>query len=256
MIQLIFLGTGTSQGIPVIGSTNPVCLSSNTKDKRLRSSVLLSWNNKNYVIDCGPDFRQQILNNQIKTLDGILFTHAHADHTAGFDDIRPFYFRQGLIDIYSTSAVLKNLKKRFDYIIDDKNKYPGAPSVRLNIFNENKKFELSDKWVVPIKAMHNDIPVTGFRIENIAYMTDIKFIDSKSKSKLRNLDILVLNCLRIETHQSHLNLEEAIELVNELKPKKAYFTHISNLLGLHDEVSKKLPKNIYLAYDNLCLKCK
>tara|TARA_B110000495_G_C22989890_1_gene582758 strand:+ start:842 stop:1609 length:768 start_codon:yes stop_codon:yes gene_type:complete len=255
MIQLIFLGTGTSQGIPVIGSDDPVCLSTNPKDKRLRCSVLLSWNSKNYVIDCGPDFRQQILNNPISSLDGILFTHSHADHTAGFDDIRPFCFRQGLIDIYSTSEVFKNLKKRFDYIINDKDKYPGAPSVNTNIIKENEKFKLGGKWVMPIKAMHNDIPVTGYRINNIAYMTDVKTIDLNSKLKLKNLDVLILSCLRIKPHQSHLNLEEAIELVNELKPKKTLLIHISNSLGFHDEVNKKLPKNISLAYDNLCIKC-
>lgn len=255
MIQLIFLGTGTSQGIPVIGSDDPVCLSTNPKDKRLRCSVLLSWNSKNYVIDCGPDFRQQILNNPISSLDGVLFTHSHADHTAGFDDIRPFCFRQGLIDIYSTSEVFKNLKKRFDYIINDKDKYPGAPSVNTSIIKENEKFKLGGKWVMPIKAMHNDIPVTGYRINNIAYMTDVKTIDLNSKLKLKNLDVLILSCLRIKPHQSHLNLEEAIELVNELKPKKTFLIHISNSLGFHDEVNKKLPKNISLAYDNLCIKC-
>lgn len=255
MIQIIFLGTGTSQGIPVIGSNNPVCLSGNLKDKRLRCSALISWNNKNYVIDCGPDFRQQMLNNPISKLDGVLFTHSHADHTAGFDDIRPFYFRQGLIDIYSTSEVFQNLKKRFDYIINDKDKYPGAPSVKINIIKENKKFELAGKWVTPIKAMHFNTSVTGFRIENIAYMTDVKTIDLKSKVKLKNLDVLILSCLRIEFHQSHLNLEEAIELINELKPKKTFLIHISNSLGFHNEVSKMLPKNIFLAYDNLRINC-
>ena len=255
MIQLIFLGTGTSQGVPVIGSSNPVCLSNNPKDKRLRCSVLISWNNKNYVIDCGPDFRQQILSNPISSLDGVLFTHSHADHTAGFDDIRPFCFRQGLINIYLTSEVFKNLKKRFDYIINDENKYPGAPSVRSNIIKSYEKFELAGKCILPIKAMHNNIPVIGYRIENLAYLTDVKTIDSYSKSKLKKLDVLVLSCLRIEPHQSHLNLEEALELVNELRPKKTYFTHISNSLGFYDEISKKLPKNIFLAYDNLRITC-
>lgn len=255
MIKIIFLGTGTSQGIPVIGSNNPVCLSNNTKDKRLRCSLLISWNDKNYVIDCGPDFRQQILNNPISSLDGVLFTHSHADHTAGFDDIRPFCFRQGLIDIYSTTEVFENLKKRFDYIISDKDKYPGAPSVNSNIIKENVKFKLGGNWVMPIKAMHNNIPVTGYRINNIAYMTDVKTIDADSKLKLKNLDLLILSCLRIKSHKSHLNLEEAIQLVNELKPKKTFLIHISNSLGFHDEVNKILPKNIFLAHDNLSIKC-
>ncbi len=151
--------------------------------------------------------------------------------------------------------MFQNLKKRFDYIINDKDKYPGAPSVKINIIKENKKFELAGKWVTPIKAMHFNTSVTGFRIENIAYMTDVKTIDLKSKVKLKNLDVLILSCLRIEFHQSHLNLEEAIELINELKPKKTFLIHISNSLGFHNEVSKMLPKNIFLAYDNLRINC-
>mgnify|MGYP000561792013 CR=1 FL=1 len=255
MIKVIFLGTGTSQGIPVIGSNNPVCLSDNPKDKRLRCSVLISWNEKNYLIDCGPDFRQQILKNPINSLDGILFTHSHADHTAGFDDIRPFCFQQGLIDIYSTQEVFNNLKTRFNYIISNKDKYPGAPSVKSNIIKENNKFKLGERWVMPIKAMHNTTPVTGYRFDNVAYMTDVKTLDSNSKSKLENLDVLILNCLRIKPHISHLNLDEAIDIINELKPKKTYLTHISNSLGFHLEINKNLPKNIFLAYDNLSIKC-
>ena len=155
MIQLTFLGTGTSQGVPVIGSNHPVCLSSNPKDKRLRSSVLIKWDNRNYIIDCGPDFRQQLINNPINKLDGILFTHSHADHTAGLDDIRPFFFRQGLIDIFLTEDVYKNLNMRFNYILNDKNKYPGAPSVNLNIIKEGEEFKLNenlswDKIFTPI----------------------------------------------------------------------------------------------------------
>lgn len=253
MIQLTFLGTGTSQGVPVIGSNHPVCLSSNPKDKRLRSSVLIKWDNRNYIIDCGPDFRQQLINNPINKLDGILFTHSHADHTAGLDDIRPFFFRQGLIDIFLTEDVYKNLNMRFNYILNDKNKYPGAPSVNLNIIKEGEEFKLNENFIMPIKASHNNLTVTGFRFKDLAYMTDVKMIDSKSKKNLRSLNTLILSCLRIEAHPSHLNLEEALELIDELKPKKTYLMHISHLLGFHDEVSLKLPKNVFLAYDNLTI---
>ena len=253
MIQLTFLGTGTSQGVPVIGSNHPVCLSSNPKDKRLRSSVLIKWDNRNYIIDCGPDFRQQLINNPINKLDGILFTHSHADHTAGLDDIRPFFFRQGLIDIFLTEDVYKNLNMRFNYILNDKNKYPGAPSVNLNIIKEGEEFKLNENFIMPIKASHNNLTVTGFRFKDLAYMTDVKMIDSISKKNLRSLNTLILSCLRIEAHPSHLNLEEALELIDELKPKKTYLMHISHLLGFHDEVSLKLPKNVFLAYDNLTI---
>lgn len=255
MIQLTFLGTGTSQGVPVIGSDHPVCLSENPRDKRLRSSVLIKWDRKNYIIDCGPDFRQQLINNPINKLDAILFTHSHADHTAGLDDIRPFFFRQGLINIYLTKDVYENLNKRFNYILSDKNKYPGAPSVNLNIIEHGTVFKLDKNFIIPIKAGHNKITVTGYRFKNLAYMTDVKKIDNESKEKLMGLNILVLSCLRIEAHPSHLNLEEALELINELKPKKTYLIHISHLLGFHDEVSMKLPKNVFLAYDNLTINC-
>ncbi len=255
MIQLTFLGTGTSQGVPVIGSNHPVCLSQNPRDKRLRSSVLIKWGRKNYIIDCGPDFRQQLINNPINQLDAILFTHSHADHTAGLDDIRPFFFRQGLINIYLTKDVYENLNKRFNYILSDKNKYPGAPSVNLNIIEHGMVFKLDNNFIIPIKAEHNKITVTGYRFKNLAYMTDVKEIDFESKVKLRGLNTLVLSCLRIESHPSHLNLEEALELINELKPKKTYLIHISHLLGFHDEVSMKLPKDVFLAYDNLTINC-
>ena len=255
MIQLTFLGTGTSQGVPVIGSDHPVCLSENPRDKRLRSSVLIKWDRKNYIIDCGPDFRQQLINNPVNKLDAILFTHSHADHTAGLDDIRPFFFRQGLINIYLTKDVYENLNKRFNYILSDKNKYPGAPSVNLNIIEHGTVFKLDKNFIIPIKAGHNKITVTGYRFKNLAYMTDVKKIDNESKEKLMGLNILVLSCLRIEAHPSHLNLEEALELINELKPKKTYLIHISHLLGFHDEVSMKLPKNVFLAYDNLTINC-
>lgn len=250
-MNITFLGTGTSQGIPIIGSEHPVCLSNDSRDKRLRVSILMQWNDFNFVVDCGPDFRQQMLNVNCKKLDGILFTHEHADHTAGLDDIRPFYFKQGNINLYAHKRVLKSLKKRFDYIFETKDKYPGAPSVNQHIISENTVFKIGSKKVIPISALHNKLQVFGFRLDTFAYLTDIKTITSDEIDKLKNLDVLVVNALRIEPHISHFNLQEALNFIEIVSPKKAYLTHISHLLGFHSEVEKSLPINVKLAYDNL-----
>lgn len=255
MFKITFLGTGTSQGIPIIGSRHPVCLSPNLKDKRLRSSVLVQWKNYNYIIDCGPDFRQQMLKNNCRHIDGIMFTHEHADHTSGLDDIRPYFFRQGDIPIYGTQRVVENLYHRFGYILNSQNKYPGAPTVKVQIISKNNNFSIGNQIVTPVEVMHNSLSVMGYRIGGFSYLTDVKYINADQMEKVRNSEVLVLNALRIESHPTHLNLEEALGLVEELKPKKAYFTHISHLLGFHDEVSKKLPKNVYLAYDSLQINC-
>ncbi len=255
MFKITFLGTGTSQGIPIIGSRHPVCLSQNLKDKRLRSSVLVQWKNYNYIIDCGPDFRQQMLKNNCRHIDGIMFTHEHADHTSGLDDIRPYFFRQGDIPIYGTQRVVENLNHRFGYILNSQNKYPGAPTVKVQIISKNNNFRIGNKIVTPVEVMHNSLSVMGYRIGGFSYLTDVKYINADQMEKVKNSEVLVLNALRIESHPTHLNLEEALGLVEELKPKKAYFTHISHLLGFHDEVSKKLPKNVHLAYDNLQINC-
>lgn len=252
-MTITFLGTGTSQGIPVIGSTHPVCLSEDVRDKRLRSSVLLSWDKAQYVIDCGPDFRQQMLHVGCTHIDGILFTHEHADHTAGIDDIRPYFFRQGDIPIYALPRVIDNLTRRFDYIMSAENKYPGAPSVHVNPVDPQTPFTLHNKTVIPILGLHNRIEVLGYRVDNFAYLTDIKTIADSEIKKLKGLDILVLNALREEPHHSHLNMEEAIALSKQIEAKKTYFTHISHLLGFHEEVENKLPNDVHLAYDFLKL---
>lgn len=252
-MKITFLGTGTSQGIPVIGSNHPVCLSTNLKDKRLRVSVLISWDTYNYVIDCGPDFRQQMLTNQVKSLDGILFTHEHADHTSGLDDIRPFFFRQGDIPIYAHENVIISLKKRFDYIFASENKYPGTPAVAINYIENNIPFKISDESVIPIEAYHSELKVFGFRIRDFVYLTDVKTVADEELKKLVGVKVLVVNALREEPHHSHFNLEEALAFVERVKPEKAYFTHISHLLGFHDEVEARLPENVHLAYDNLQL---
>ncbi len=251
-IKITFLGTGTSQGIPVIGSTHEVCLSPDPKDKRLRSSVKVEWGDQIYVIDCGPDFRQQMLNSETDRLDGVLFTHYHADHTAGLDDIRSFSLRQGYVDVYADSDVIANLKERFGYIFATENRYGGAPNLRVNEF-ENHPFMLSTKKVIPIEVMHGKTRIFGFRIDDLAYITDAKYVSPSEMEKLTGLDVLVVNALRIEPHSTHFNLEEALDFIESLKPKRAYLTHISHRLGFHAKVSKDLPENVFLAYDGLSL---
>jgi len=252
-VKITFLGTGTSQGIPVIGSKHPVCLSKNPKDKRLRVSVMVEWDNYNYIIDCGPDFRQQMLVNQVTKIDGILFTHEHSDHTAGIDDIRPFFFRQGDIPVFAHERVINSIKTRFDYIFSDVNRYPGAPAVEINIVENNVPFKIGNTKAIPIDAEHNRIQVFGYRIQDFAYLTDVKRIVSEEIEKIKGVKVLVINALRLEPHHSHFNLEEALAFIKEVKPDKAYLTHISHHLGFHDEMEKQLPKNVHLAYDNLSL---
>ncbi|WP_114491595.1 MBL fold metallo-hydrolase [Candidatus Ulvibacter alkanivorans] len=253
VFTVTFLGTGTSQGIPVIGSDHPVCMSKDPKDKRLRVSVLLQWDTYNYVIDCGPDFRQQMLRTNCQTLDGILITHEHSDHTAGLDDIRPFYFKQGNIPFYANKRVFKSLHKRFDYIFEIENKYPGAPTIDEIEIDATSRFEIGGKTVIPIEAYHNTIPVLGFRIEDFTYLTDVKTMSASEMEKLKGTKVLVVNALRESPHHSHFNLSEALAFIEKIKPEKAYLTHISHLMGFHEEVSKQLPKNVFLAYDTLQL---
>ena len=249
-MTVTFLGTGTSQGIPIIGSTHPVCLSSDFKDKRLRVSVLIEWDNYSYVIDCGPDFRQQMLRAGSDRIDGIVFTHEHSDHVLGFDDISPFYFRQGDIPIYAYNRVLKSLKKRFDYVFKTKNKYPGAPTVIQNRI-KNEPFLLKNLEVIPVNGKHYKLQVFGFKFGDFAYLTDMKTVKAEEIEKIKNVKVLVVNALRIEPHPSHFNLEEALQFIAEVNPETAYLTHISHLLGFHEAIQKKLPKNVFLAYDGL-----
>ncbi len=251
-MKITFLGTGTSQGIPIIGSKHEVCLSTDSKDKRLRSSILLEWEGAAYVVDCGPDFRQQLLKAKVDQLDGILFSHYHADHTAGLDDVRPFSQRDGQVQFYCDKIVSENLRERFAYIFATENRYAGAPNVSLNIF-DSQVFELKNKLIQPIEVLHGRLKIFGFRIDKFAYITDAKTISQRERNKLKDLDILIVNALRKEPHPTHFNLDEALEFIKDLKPKKSYLTHISNRLGFHKEVSKELPANVYLAYDGLVL---
>ena len=252
-MTVTFLGTGTSTGIPFIGSNHPVCLSKDSKDKRLRSSIRIDIENKTFIIDCGPDFRQQMINSNCKKIDAIFFTHEHSDHTAGLDDIRPFCFRDGEIPIYAHQRVINNLSSRFSYIFKEDDKYPGSPSIKTNLIEPDKPIIISGTQVIPINYLHAKLQVYGFRINDFAYLTDLKTINSRELDKLNNLNVLVLNCIRIKEHFSHLNLKEALDLISIIKPKKTYLTHISHLLGFHEEVSKTLPENVFLSYDGLTL---
>jgi phosphoribosyl 1,2-cyclic phosphate phosphodiesterase len=251
-MQVYFLGTGTSQGIPVIGSAHPVCHSTDLKDKRLRVSVWISWGNNSIVIDCGPDFRQQMLTSGCPKLDAILFTHEHSDHTAGLDDIRPFFFKQKYeIPIYGHQRVLENLKRRFDYIFETENKYPGAPGVQPFEVRNNHSFIIGDTEIIPIEVNHGDLQVFGYRVQDFVYLTDVKTVDAIEIEKLKGAKVLVVNALREEAHHSHFSLQDALDFIHLVKPEKAYLIHISHLLGFHEEVQKRLPENVFLAYDNL-----
>ena len=249
-MEITFLGTGTSQGIPIIGSDHPVCLSEDSRDKRLRVSILVEWDNYTYVVDCGPDFRQQMLANQVSKIDGILFTHEHNDHIIGLDDVRPFYFKQGDISVFAHPRVIKALEKRFDYVFETVNKYPGTPSLKINEINDNP-FTIGNLDVVPVNVWHHKLQVYAFRFGDYAYVTDAKTIEEEELDKLKGVKVLTVNALRKEPHLSHFNLEEALDFIKKVNPERAYLTHISHLLGFHEEVEKELPENVFLAYDNL-----
>ena len=251
-IKIHFLGTGTSQGIPIIGSDHPVCLSTNQKDKRLRSSLLLEKDGKIITIDSGPDFRQQMLRYNAQRLDGILYTHEHNDHVLGLDDIRPLVFKSGEdMNVYGLKRVLDELHNRFPYMFEEQ-KYPGVPTVIENIVEE-EKFLVAGFTIEPIKVLHGPLPILGYLIDDkIAYLTDVKTIPTESLEKLRGVEVLIISALRVEQeHFSHILLDEAIRYADLIGAKQTYFTHISHHLGFHDEVEKQLPKGKYLAYDTL-----
>jgi len=250
-MRLTFLGTGTSQGVPVIGCKCDVCQSADPRDQRLRTSAMVEVDGQTLVIDTGPDFRQQMLRANPKTVDAVLFTHEHKDHIAGLDDIRAYNFISGEpANIYATAQVQAALKREYHYAFSG-DKYPGIPEFRLHDIRAEEPFRVGPTLITPIEVIHYFLPVLGFRIGDVAYITDAKTIAPAELKKLHDLDVLVLNALRQEPHISHFNLEEALELVKELKPKRAYFTHISHLLGLHADVSAGLPKGVFLAEDGL-----
>jgi len=249
-LTITFLGTGTSQGVPVIGCSCKVCKSLDYRDKRLRSSVHINVNELNLVIDTGPDFRQQMLRENISRLDALLFTHAHRDHTAGLDDVRAYNFLQNMdMPVYGTQATLDQLQNDFAYIFDAHH-YPGLPRLDLRPITENK-FHINGVEIIPLPVVHLRLPVLGFRIGDFSYITDANFISEDTYLNLKGTKILVLNALQQEAHMSHFTLQQAIEVAQRVKAGKTYFTHLSHRMGLHADVSKLLPENIQIAFDGL-----
>ncbi len=253
-MKVTFLGTGTSQGVPVIGCTCAVCQSLDFRDKRLRSSILVEVEDRTFVIDTGPDFRQQMLREQVSHLDAVIFTHAHRDHTAGLDDVRAFNFlQQSEMRVYGTQAVLEQLKVEYAYAFAPKY-YPGIPRLNLAEIDDNT-FDVDGVTFTPLPVLHLHMPVLGFRIQNFSYITDAKVIPPETIDKLKGTEVLVLNALQREQHISHFNLAEALDMVKTIGPQRTYFTHISHKLGLHAEVDEELPDPVSLAFDGLQVIC-
>ena len=251
-MKLTFLGTGTSQGVPVVACQCPVCLSDDPKDKRLRASVMIETETLCLVVDAGPDFRQQMLTHHVRHLNGILLTHEHTDHIFGLDDIRAFnWVQKQPTDIYAEERVQIAIRRIFDYVFTIY-QYPGIPQMNLHLL-ENKPFTIGDLEIIPIRGFHYKLPVFGFRVGKLAYVTDVNRLVNDEIDKLRGLDVLIINALRKEEHISHYNLKQALEIIVEVKPWKAYLTHISHQMGFYNEVQNELPDNVFLAYDGLQL---
>ena len=249
-MKITFLGTGTSQGVPVIACNCEACVSNDKKDKRLRTSILIEESDNTLIIDTGPDFRQQMLSENVKKLDAVLYTHEHRDHIAGLDDIRAYnHLQKKAMDIYAENRVARALKYEFPYIFSE-NRYPGAPEVALHII-DNRDFFINGIKICPIRVMHYKLPVLGYRMGDFAYITDANFIPEEEKEKLIGVKHLVINALRREKHISHFALCESLEIINELSPRKAYLTHISHQMGLHEKLQNELPPHVTAAYDGL-----
>jgi phosphoribosyl 1,2-cyclic phosphate phosphodiesterase len=252
-MQITFLGTGTSQGVPVIACGCEVCQSLDFRDKRLRVSIHIEIDGKSFVIDTGPDFRQQMLRERIKNLDAVIFTHEHKDHTAGLDDVRAYnFFQKKDMPVYARRQVLEQIQQEFAYAFTAI-KYPGIPQIDLHEI-ENQPFEIAGVNFTPVEVMHLHLPVFGFRIKDFTYITDVNFISDEELEKVKGSKIVVMGALRKEKHLSHFSLSEAIEVLEKIAPEQAYITHISHQMGLHREVEMELPPFIHLAYDGLVLK--
>jgi phosphoribosyl 1,2-cyclic phosphate phosphodiesterase len=250
-VKVTVLGSGTSQGIPVIACDCEVCASTDPKDDRTRASIMISVNGQNYVIDSGPDFRTQMLRHKVKSLRAIVYTHEHKDHLAGMDDVRAFNYReQRDMELFCTPRVADALKREYHYVFSQE-RYPGIPTVNLNLIGL-EPFQLPDgPTLIPIEVLHYRLPVLGFRLGDFTYITDAKTISLEEKEKVRGTKILIVNALHRSEHISHFNLEEALAFIEEINPEKAYLTHISHLFGKHEEISKLLPTNVEIAYDGL-----
>jgi len=250
-MKITILGSGTSQGVPVIACACDVCVSTDSLDKRLRASILISDKDENFVIDTGPDFRQQMLRAHVKSLRAIIYTHEHKDHIAGMDDVRAFNYREERdMEIFCTERVENALKREFHYVFSN-DKYPGIPTVQLNRI-ENKSFQLPDgPMLTPVEVMHYKMPVFGYRINDFTYITDAKTIAPAEIEKVKGTKILIVNALHRSAHISHFNLEEALAFIALIQPEKAYLTHISHLFGKHHEIEESLPENVFVAYDGL-----
>lgn len=249
-MNITFLGTGTSGGVPLIGCHCEVCKSKDARDKRLRTSILLQHESLNIVLDCGPDFRQQMLRADVCKLDAILMTHAHKDHTAGFDDIRAFNFMQKkAIDVYCNQETEQSIKEQFSYAFSETD-YPYLPKMNF-VRIRNSKFEIRNLKIQPIEVMHATMSVFGYRFGDFTYVTDAKTIAKEERDKIRGTKILVVNALRHENHYSHFTIDEALELVNDVHPELTYFIHMSHQFGLHEEMEKKFSAHIRVAYDGL-----
>lgn len=251
-MKVTFLGTGTSQGVPIIGCDCAVCTSPDKHDNRLRTSVLIETPETNIVIDTGPDFRYQMLRANVRKLDAILFTHGHKDHVAGLDDVRAYnYFQQKPMEIYANAHTQEIIHREFEYVFNNKF-YPGIPQLSINTI-DSEPFEVGGITIIPIKVMHYKLEVLGFRIGDFTYITDANHIAPEEMDKARGSKALVLNALRHEQHISHFNLQEAIDMANEIKADQTYFTHLSHQMGLHLEIDSHLPPGIQLAYDGLSI---
>ena len=249
-MKVTFLGSGTSQGVPVIGCPCEVCQSLDYRDKRLRSSIRVEVSGQTIIVDSGPDFRQQMLRQRVKRVDAILFTHAHRDHTAGLDDVRAFNFMQEMdMPVFGTTPVLDQLRADYAYAFA-KDAYPGIPRLAMNPIDD-KAFDVNGVSILPLPVLHLNTPVLGFRFGNFSYITDANFIPEDTFERLKGTEVLVLNALQHASHISHFNLQEALRMVSIIQPPKTYFTHISHKLGLHADTEKNLPENVSLAYDGL-----